>query len=142
MIVERTNLAARAGRLERVALEDGTHRMARLLHRCDRGRSRGRKAFAEAGRTASGETRVAQKILDGAGFAGHARRERPGAVEDRNGGRRLRSGRGERRGSHRVRAAGGRTRALAARPANRAQVADGGHSALVQFEIRGEDKAM
>ena len=112
--MERTNLAARAGRWSaahwKTALTPGSSSAS------SRSRlGRGRKASLKQADTASGETREAQKILDGAGFAGHAGESVLVQSKTATVGRRGVPGRGRRRRSHRVRAAGGRTRALAAR---------------------------
>ena len=141
--MERTNLAARAGRWS--ASHWKTALVAWLVFCITAivvGAAVGKHSLKQAD-TASGETRVAQKILDGAGFAGHAGesvlvQSKTATVGD---------------ASFRA-AVDDVVRTVSAQPAvarvrspldsaNRTQVSDGGHSALVQFEIRGdEDKAM
>ena len=141
--MERTNLAARAGRWSAAHWKTA---LGAWLVFCvvavAVGSAVGKVSLKQAD-TASGETRVAQKILDNAGFPGHA------------GESVLVQSKTETIASPAFKAAvNDVVRAVSAQPvvarvrspldpANHAQVADGGRSAIVQFEIRGdEDKAM
>ncbi|HEY7397331.1 MAG TPA: MMPL family transporter [Gaiellaceae bacterium] len=140
--MERTNLAARAGRWSAAHWKTA---LGAWLVFCILavvvGGAVGKKELKQSD-TASGDTRVAQKILDDAGFAGHA------------GESVLVQSKSQTVSDPAFRAAvNDVVRAVSAQPAvarvrtpldraNRGQVADGGHSAIVQFEIRGdEDKA-
>jgi uncharacterized membrane protein YdfJ with MMPL/SSD domain len=141
--MERTNLAARAGRWSASHWKTALGAwLVFCIAAIVLGTAVGKTSLKQAD-TASGETRVAQKILDNAGFAGHAGesvlvQSKTATIGD---------------ASFRA-AVNDVVRTVSAQPvvarvrspldsANRAQVADGGHSAIVQFEIRGdEDKAM
>ncbi len=141
--MERTNLAARAGRWSAAHWKTA---LAAWLVFCISaiavGAAVGKHSLKQAD-TASGDTRVAQKILDDAGFAGHAGesvlvQSKTATVRDAS----------FRAAVHDVvRTVSAQSVVARVRSplvaANDTQVADGGHSAIVQFEIRGdEDKAM
>ena len=140
--MERTNLAARAGRWSAAHWKTAIGAwLVFCVVAVVVGGAVGKQALKQSD-TASGDARVAQKILDGAGFAGHAGesvlvQSKTQTVSD---------------------AAFRRTvadvvRAVSAQPVvarirtplaagDRGQVSDDGHAAIVQFEIRGdEDKA-
>jgi len=140
--MERTNLAARAGRWSAAHWKTAVGIwLVFCVLAIVIGGAVGKKALKQSD-TASGDTRVAQKILDDAGFAGHAGesvlvQSKTQTVTD---------------GAFRA-TVDDVVRTVSAQPAvarvrsplgrsNRGQVANDGHSAIVQFEIRGdEDKA-
>ena len=140
--MERTNLAARAGRWSAAHWKTAVGAwLVFCVLAVVVGGAVGKRALKQAD-TASGDTRVAQRILDSAGFAGHAGesvlvQSKTQTVAD---------------GAFRA-TVDDVVRAVSAQPAvarvrtpldstNRGQVANDGHSAIVQFEIRGEaDKA-
>ncbi len=140
--MKRQNLAARAGRWSAAHWKTA---LGAWLVFCVLavvvGGAVGKKALKQAD-TASGDTRVAQKILDDAGFAGHAGesvlvQSKTQTVNDPA----FRAAVNEVVRTVSAQPAVARVR-TPLDPANRAQVAEGGHSAIVQFEIRGdEDKA-
>ena len=135
--MDRGNIAARAGRW---SAEHWKTALVAWLVFCVVavviGGAAGTKSLTQA-QTASGETKAAQTLLDGAGFAGHAGesvlvQSRTGTVHD----------------AAFRRAVADVIRAVSAQPAvaqvrsplaagNGGQVSQDGRSALVQFEIRG-----
>jgi uncharacterized membrane protein YdfJ with MMPL/SSD domain len=140
--MERQNLAARAGRWSAAHWKTA---LGAWLVFCVLavvvGGAVGKKALKSSD-TASGDTRVAQKILDDAGFAGHAGE----SVLVQSKTRTVNDPAFRATVNDVVHTVSAQPVVARVRtpldPANRAQVADGGHSAIVQFEIRGdEDKA-
>ena len=141
-MMEHQNLAARAGRWSAAHWKTALGAwLVFCLLAVLVGGAVGKKALKQAD-TASGDTRVAQKILDGAGFAGHAGesvlvQSKTQTVNDPA----FRAAVNDVVRTVSAQPAVARVR-TPLDPANRSQVADGGHSAIVQFEIRGdEDKA-
>ena len=141
--MERTNLAARAGRWSAAHWKTALGAwLVFCIVAVAVGSAVGKVSLKQAD-TASGETRVAQKILDNAGFAGHAGE----SVLVQSQTQSITSPAFRATVNDVVRAVSAQPVVARVRspldPANHAQVADGGRSAIVQFEIRGaEDKAM
>ena len=142
-MMERQNLAARAGRWS--AAHWKTALVGWLVFCVVAvvvGRRVGTKALKDAD-TASGETASAREDPRRRRLRRPRRRERARAVEDADRSNDPRSARRWRRRPHGFGAAGRRARPLAARRRRtRGQISKDGRSAIVQFEIRGdEDKA-